>query len=271
MAADILDAVRMLERQKRLLEGPVEKLYHLTNMDACDGILKTGFRPGTKGEMGPAVYLSQNKPSPGDTKTSRDGCLLTVYVRVGHVLRNPISGCHGYVDPTQKYQPARVLRLGYDTSWAPAGCGTLSPEYAVYFVDQIINATGHEFDKLTSQRLKLVGSATFKDGIPTKRARRKRKRQKPGARAKKEAAATDTTRRRRRNETGIKDAGRRRKSEVEKGRRRQKNDGEDAGRMRKTDSEEGRRRRKDVGEDAGRRGKTESEQTRRRRRRRKET
>lgn len=162
-ASDLLPIAAMKERRKRLRNGKVETLYHSTDIDACRSILQSGFKAGTHGEMGPAVYFGTVKPVGANAqqlKTTKTGCLFTCRVRVGNVKEQP--KCLGLLNPMNYKYPEQLLQLGFDTSRAGGGCQTDTPEYAVYFPEQIINCTAQKYDGQSCGAA--IGQASYGNG-----------------------------------------------------------------------------------------------------------
>lgn len=167
-ASDILSDEALKKRQARLKNGRTETLYHSTSLESCQGILKTGFKPGLVGEMGPAIYFAVTIPEEvAQLKTSKTGCLIISRVRIGKVSEAPLPGgytCLLYATPRsfQSRVPKRLVEQGFDTGWSARGCKTSEPEYAVYFAEQIMDAVAYKFEDFKTGPL--IGRTTFGNG-----------------------------------------------------------------------------------------------------------
>lgn len=141
-ASDFIQGDQLEARQKRLRDGPIMTLYHATEINSCRSILEIGPRPGTLGELGPAMYFTDAVPI--GLKTINSGCLLVAKVRTGKVKqRLPCVKLTNNIFSVLE----SLLNAGFDTSWARAGCLSLEPEYAVHFMEQIMSGEAFEFSE----------------------------------------------------------------------------------------------------------------------------
>ncbi|XP_058615266.1 uncharacterized protein LOC131529495 [Onychostoma macrolepis] len=98
-------------------DGRVYRMYHGTSREAAEKIKVSGFKPSSKGMLGPGVYLSRDleKASkyPLDLDEHRK-VVLRVKVDVGRVKKIDHQG-----HPLQYTWHEN----GYDTAWCPPNCG----------------------------------------------------------------------------------------------------------------------------------------------------
>ncbi|RXN27024.1 Gig2 b [Labeo rohita] len=99
------------------VDGEVYRMYHGTSRQAAEKIKVSGFKPSSKGMLGPGVYLSRDleKASryPLDLPENQR-VVLRVKVNVGRVKK---IDCQDH--PLQKTWHDH----GYDTAWCPPKCG----------------------------------------------------------------------------------------------------------------------------------------------------
>ncbi|XP_048120505.1 uncharacterized protein LOC125308209 [Alosa alosa] len=112
--------LKRLEGRATPDNGGIYTMYHGTSRMAAGSILKTGFRPSSKGMLGPGVYLSRDlqKASRYPVHLSQnDRVVLKVKVDVGKVIAINYQG-----HPLQYTWHAN----GYDTAWCPPKCGMVA-------------------------------------------------------------------------------------------------------------------------------------------------
>eukprot|EP00296_Roombia_truncata_P007811 JP446264.1.p1 GENE.JP446264.1~~JP446264.1.p1 ORF type:complete len:290 (+),score=16.54 JP446264.1:43-912(+) len=107
------------------LRGHTMRLFHQTDSDAAQGILRNGFQRGSGGLAGGGIYFADNEV---DTchKAHRFGVILSATVLLGNVKNMSSSG-----DRNVTFKS--LLDRGYDSVMIPRS-GT---EYAVYNSDQV--------------------------------------------------------------------------------------------------------------------------------------
>ncbi len=58
LARDVASPVELEDREKRLRDGTVRKLYHQTNPKACRAIIQSQFYAGKSGIAGGGIYFA---------------------------------------------------------------------------------------------------------------------------------------------------------------------------------------------------------------------
>lgn len=112
--------------------GTVMTLYHQTSPEIAALILKSNFRPGTRGWCGGGIYFATT-PEATDKKAigadSHTGAILVAVVDVGTVLQMP---------PTcdRSITGLAVMEMGYDSIEFNPGDGD---EFVVYSPDRVTN------------------------------------------------------------------------------------------------------------------------------------
>ena len=123
-----IDRYTAAARRKRLRESETKSLYHQTDDESAQRILKTkSFCPGRTGLAGGGIYFAV---TPYDThhKANKHGVILRAQVKLGRVLKLTAEG-----DPNMTLE--RLLQRGYDSVMIPRPGGT---EYVVYIPEQVL-------------------------------------------------------------------------------------------------------------------------------------
>lgn len=114
-------------------------LYHQTSPAACRGILQTGFRLGSGGWCGNAIYFAKT-PEATRTKaiapTSQVGCMLEVTVVMSRVLQWKDVGCGAGWKAFVNWTDQSLRDYGYDSIIMKRADG---PEYIIFDNKWIIN------------------------------------------------------------------------------------------------------------------------------------
>mmetsp|Transcript_48470 Transcript_48470/g.127982 ORF Transcript_48470/g.127982 Transcript_48470/m.127982 type:complete len:269 (+) Transcript_48470:95-901(+) len=111
----------------------VKTLYHMTSPMICRMILTSGFRAGSEGWCGGAIYFAED-PAAVKTKAigtqSHWGCLLEVYVDLGKVLQ---------LGPQcdKSMTGAKLAAMGYNSITFNPGDGN---EYIIYDTSRVLGS-----------------------------------------------------------------------------------------------------------------------------------
>lgn len=130
--------------------GTVKYLYHQTSYAAGTSILRGGFRRGSCGWCGGAIYFATSPQATyGKAKglDSHHGFMIQAKVNLGRIkymspqCTSP-SWCRGPIIPTcvdRTFNPSSLFAEGYNSiSFSPAD-GTNSREYVIYSSDRVIS------------------------------------------------------------------------------------------------------------------------------------
>lgn len=137
---DVVKAKELEKREKRLTAKGKTKLYHRTNKQACENILKEGaLKPGRVGRLGPAIYGTTSALSTRfKTVVTGSCCMVTFSALLGRVLTVPAD--------TPYFKIGTVLKWGYDSAKMP-GLG-----YAIYFRDQVTALAAYPCNEISGSK-----------------------------------------------------------------------------------------------------------------------
>jgi hypothetical protein len=119
-----------MDREERLCAGQLLHLYHQTTMEACPLILATGFRKGVPGLLGAGIYFTESAEVTG-WKALHWGCLVEVYVQVGHV--KDLGNGRVFANGDGRDLGLEMNTMGYDSMTT----NLEGVEWAVYYKDQV--------------------------------------------------------------------------------------------------------------------------------------
>jgi hypothetical protein len=127
-------------RGQRLCDGGVHHVYHQTSIEACQSILKHGFRHGVPGIIGSGIYFAESPAATG-RKTRHYGCMLEVQVRLGRIY----DMGKGYL--AHPPQGAQLEAMGYDTVTIEDISRThFGREYEIFYQDQVADMFAYPCD-----------------------------------------------------------------------------------------------------------------------------
>jgi len=109
-------------------------------MEACQSILKHGFRHGVPGIIGSGIYFAESPAATG-RKTRHYGCMLEVQVRLGRIY-DMGKGYYAHAP-----QGAQLNAMGYDTVTIEDISRThFGREYEIFYEDQIVDMFAYKCD-----------------------------------------------------------------------------------------------------------------------------
>lgn len=127
-------------REERLCQGQLLHLYHQTTMEACPLILATGFRKGAYGLLGSGIYFCE-APEVTATKALHWGCMVEVYVEVGHI--KDLGDGQVAHNGQARDMGIELGTKGYDSMTT----NLAGIEWAVYYKDQVVDMIAYPCTK----------------------------------------------------------------------------------------------------------------------------